>query len=71
MTLSETNVTIVGLGLMGGSLALALREKCAGLTGVDSDPATLELARRRKVVGFVTGDFMAGVARADLLVLAT
>ena len=71
MSLSETHITIAGLGLMGGSLALALRQKCAGITAVDSDPATLAFARRNKLVDFVTGDFTEGVARAELLVLAT
>ncbi len=71
MSLAETHITIAGFGLMGGSLALALRQKCAGVTAVDSDPATLEFARRNKLVNFATGDFTEGVARADLLVLAT
>jgi prephenate dehydrogenase len=32
-TLREARVCIVGLGLMGGSLALALRDRVADLTG--------------------------------------
>ena len=71
MSLAETHITIAGLGLMGGSLALALRQKCAGVTAVDSDQTTLAFARRNKLVDFATGDFTEGVARADLLVLAT
>ena len=34
MRLSESPVAIVGLGLMGGSLAMALRGQCARLVGV-------------------------------------
>ena len=42
-------VGIIGLGLMGGSLALALREARPELelVGSDSDPATLREALRR------------------------
>jgi prephenate dehydrogenase len=66
-------ITIVGAGLMGGSLALALRQSnrppVADLTIVERDPGTraavLPLADR------VTADFAAGVLAADLLILAT
>jgi prephenate dehydrogenase len=37
-TLSNARVMIAGLGLMGGSLALALRERSGQLLGVDPDP---------------------------------
>jgi len=48
--LSGCRVAIWGLGLMGGSLALALRGKVAGLVGVDHDPAIVRLALERGVV---------------------
>ena len=35
--LASTRVAIFGLGLMGGSLAMGLRGKCAGLLGIDPD----------------------------------
>ena len=47
--LQDSKIAIIGLGLMGGSLALALRGKCAALYGIDSDRATLELATARQV----------------------
>jgi prephenate dehydrogenase len=59
-------VGIVGLGLMGGSLALALRAQRPDweLFGEDSDPATMARALERGLVG-------AGPVReVDLLVLA-
>lgn len=71
LSLRETRVCIVGLGLMGGSLALALRGQTAGLTGVDRDPLTLQMARLQDVVDLATDDLAAAVATADLLVLAT
>jgi prephenate dehydrogenase len=48
--LSEARVAVVGLGLMGGSLALALRERCRELLGADSDPAALAFALERNIV---------------------
>ncbi len=69
--LARRQITIVGLGLMGGSLALALRDKCAGISAVDSDAQTRADGLKRSTVDHVTESLAEGVARADLLVLAT
>jgi prephenate dehydrogenase len=67
-------ITIVGLGLMGGSLALAFRR--AGfrgkLVGV-SRPESLAEARRLGAIdeGFGYEELAAGAAQADLVILAT
>ncbi|HJO32929.1 MAG TPA: prephenate dehydrogenase [Anaerolineales bacterium] len=68
--LAQRRITIVGLGLMGGSLALALRGKCAGITAVDSDAHTRRVGLQRGVVDCASKSLAEGVARADLLVLA-
>lgn len=68
--LSRARLAIVGLGLMGGSLALALRGKCAALLGIDPDPETLELARRRGVVDQAEADPAELLPQADVIVLA-
>ena len=65
----EQRICIVGLGLMGGSLALALRPYCRHLTAVDANPRTLRQARTQ--LDHVTSDFAAGVAEADLVIFAT
>ncbi|MBK8984979.1 MAG: prephenate dehydrogenase [Chloroflexi bacterium] len=73
----NARVTIVGLGLMGGSLALALRlaqrlatePTATHLTVVDANPATRQAAAR--LADVVTADFAAGVGDADLVILAT
>lgn len=70
-TLRESNVTIVGLGLMGGSLAGALRGQCLRVTGVDVDPKTVAMAKRRGFVDQSTTNLAIGVQNADLVVLAT
>ncbi|RME05427.1 MAG: prephenate dehydrogenase/arogenate dehydrogenase family protein [Anaerolineae bacterium] len=63
-------VAIVGLGLMGGSLALALRGYCQALVGIDRDPQTLALARQLQIMDLVTDDLFDGLRHADLVVLA-
>lgn len=55
---------------MGGSLALALRGKCAALYGVDPHPATLELALAQKIVDVAESDPAKLPADVDLIVLS-
>ncbi len=69
-TLAEANIAIIGLGLMGGSLALALKGHCRALLGIDSHPATLELARAGKIVDRAEADPADILLEADLVVLA-
>jgi prephenate dehydrogenase len=69
-SLSSTRIAILGLGLIGGSLALALRGKCAALLGIDPDPQTLELARQRQVVDAASNDPAELLPAADLVILA-
>ncbi|MFC1996882.1 prephenate dehydrogenase [Chloroflexota bacterium] len=66
----EQCICIVGLGLMGGSLALALRGYCSCIIGVDTDPATLTLAREKKVVDLASDDLATALSQADLMILA-
>lgn len=70
MQLDNARVAIVGLGLMGGSLALALRGKRRSIIGFDRSPEIVEQALQRQVVDVATPD-LAGVANADIVVLAT
>lgn len=69
--IQDAKIAIVGLGLMGGSLALALRGKCAALYGVDAHPATLKLALDKKMVDEANSDPSKLLPQADLVVLAT
>ena len=69
--LPDANIAIVGLGLMGGSLALALKGKCAALYGIDSNLATLERALEEKVVDRADSDPARLLPHADLVILAT
>ena len=68
--LSESKIAIFGLGLMGGSLALALKGKCAVLFGIDPHPATLELAFAQKIVDHADSDPAKLPPDVDMVVLA-
>ena len=71
LTLADCRIAIVGLGLMGGSLAMALREHCrANIIGVDTDPKALAFARAHSIVHSTT-DFDSALTACDLLILAT
>jgi prephenate dehydrogenase len=63
-------LAILGLGLMGGSLAMALRGKCTALLGIDPDPQTVELARQQHIVDQAAVDSAELLPQADVIVLA-
>lgn len=69
-TLSHTRIAIIGLGLMGGSLALSLKPRCLRLYALDPDLSTLELARRQEIVDFADSDPAKILAQAELVILA-
>ena len=70
-SLEHAAVGIFGLGLMGGSLAMSLKGKCARLIGFDSHPATLELALSKNIIDHAESDSTTFPAEIDLLILAT
>ncbi len=67
---SSSRVGILGLGLMGGSLALALRGKCRQLYAYDPDPVTISLAGRMDAVDRLSLDLAEIIPMADVLILA-
>lgn len=64
-------VCIVGLGLMGGSLAMALRGRVSTIIGVDANAHTSQMALEQQIVHRATADLAEGISHADLLILAT
>ena len=70
-TLEEAQVAVVGLGLMGGSLAGALRGKCRSVVGVARRAETVTAALERGLIDRGTTDLAEGVGAADVVVLAT
>ena len=69
--LRDARVAIVGLGLMGGSLAGALRGHCGAVTGVARRAETIEAALARGLVDNGTTHLPSGVRDADAVILAT
>jgi prephenate dehydrogenase len=69
--LSRSTIAIIGLGLMGGSLALALKGKCGAVHGIDPDPATLEMARQQNIVDRADSDPARLLPGAEVVILAT
>lgn len=63
------HLAVVGLGLMGGSLALALRDSADTITGVDGCAETREYALAHRIVDRATDDLRAGVDQADTVIL--
>jgi len=66
-------VTIIGVGLIGGSLALAIKEKKIGcqVWGFFRRKVALKLAERYKIVDKATQDLHQAVAGSDFVILAT
>lgn len=73
MDLLFERVTIVGAGLLGASLGLALQQRGVArhITGVGRRQVSLDKALAAGTVHEVTLDLNAGVAEADLVVIAT
>lgn len=70
-TVFAHNVAIMGLGLIGGSLALGLRGRCKKLLAVDNDSLTIDLAREEKIVDQISDDPAEILPQAELVILAT
>lgn len=68
--LAESRIAIIGLGLMGGSLALGLKGKCAALFGIDPHLPTLELALSQHIVDSADSDPAKLLPQADLVILS-
>jgi cyclohexadieny/prephenate dehydrogenase len=69
--MSFERVAIIGLGLLGGSIGLAVAEHLPGVatTGFDADPAVRRRAAERGLAGTICETAAESVAGADLVVL--
>ncbi len=66
-------ITVVGLGLLGGSVSLAIRRSFAHVqvVGFSHRETTRDKARELSVAGEIAGDLHAAVAGSDIVILAT
>ncbi|MBS1239900.1 MAG: cyclohexadienyl dehydrogenase [Proteobacteria bacterium] len=64
-------VAIIGLGLIGGSIGLAVRDHLPGVTttGYDADPAVRARAEERALADTITDSAVEAVRDADLVIL--
>jgi prephenate dehydrogenase len=69
--ISGFRLTVIGLGLMGGSFAGALHGRCKTVVGVDQHPEVVQKALDRGLIDTGTTDVAAAVREADIVVLAT
>jgi prephenate dehydrogenase len=65
-------LSIIGLGVIGGSLARALRNTnfCKSIIGYDIDPETANSALNQKIIDCHKSDIISAVKSADLIVIA-
>lgn len=68
-----STVAIVGVGLIGGSIGLALRKRnlAQAVVGIGRRTETLRIARRVGALTSTTVELAKGVAEADLIVVCT
>jgi len=68
--LSDSRIAILGLGLMGGSLGLALRGRCAQIMGIDPDRDVLARAHEIQLCDFLSPVPDSRFQEANFIVLA-
>ena len=66
-------IAILGVGLIGGSIGLALKQRalCRQVVGIGRRPTTLQAAKRRGAIDRGTVDLARGVADASLIIVCT
>ena len=66
-------LTVVGVGLIGGSIGQAARQRglCRNIIGVGRDPASLEKAKASGAIDSFTLDLSEAARRADFIVVCT
>jgi len=68
---SFDSVAMIGLGLVGGSIARDLSARGVSVSAYDSDATHLAAAIRTNVVGSALDETLSGVQSADIVIIAT
>src|SRR5712692_1925965 len=65
-------LAVIGVGLIGGSFALALKQagRVSHVVGAGRNRANLDLARERRIIDSIAPDAGAAVRDADLVLVA-
>ena len=69
-TLTDTTLAVWGLGLMGGSLCMALKGKCKKLIGIDPDPEIIKLAKEKNLCDLAATTPQSVLSQANIIILA-
>ena len=72
--MKNLKVTIIGLGLIGGSLGLAIKNHYGlnvTITGVDSNQQTIQYALAHRIVDQCTHEYGTAIGQADIIFLCT
>lgn len=69
--LRDQTIAILGLGLMGGSIAMGLRGHVRSILGVDNDPLACQIAATKGIVDSASEDLRQILPQADILLVAT
>lgn len=66
-------IAVIGLGLIGGSLALSLKNvnKNFIISGYDIKSESMNIARYRNIIDIIAADYKEAVLDADLVIIAT
>jgi prephenate dehydrogenase len=66
-------ITVIGLGLLGGSASLAILRSLPGVkvTGYSHRPATRRKAKKLAIANEIDDDLIQSVSQADIVILAT
>ncbi|MBY0062449.1 MULTISPECIES: prephenate dehydrogenase [Priestia] len=68
----KTRVLLIGVGLIGGSLALAMKQhRHVTVVGADINTNEIQLAKQLGIIDYVAEDIKTEAAQADYIVLAT
>lgn len=66
------NILIIGLGLIGGSLALGLKRRDdLTIVGYDSNAKSLETAKKLGVIDEIASNMEEAAKHADIIIFAT
>jgi prephenate dehydrogenase len=68
--LPKTRIAMVGLGLMGGSLAMALKDKCLSILGIDTNIEAIQYALDKNIIDQGSTVLDTKIQNADLIILA-
>ena len=72
--MNKLKICIVGIGLIGGSIGLAIKKKlkeAVYISGLDKNSETLRIAVERGAVDIATSEAKEAVKEADIIFLST